>query len=66
MPAAEDSPEDKQKKSDLLSLVQRLKIEQAGDKGTFSVDYPAVKLSELLREQIAEAAQGAANFGSDR
>ncbi len=66
MPAAEDSPEDKQKKSDLLSLVQRVKIEQAGDKGTFSVDYPAAKLSELLREQIAEAAQGAANFGSER
>ncbi len=66
MPAAEDSPDDKQKKSDLLSLVQRLKIEQAGDKGTFSVDYPAAKLSGILREQIAEAAQEAANFGSER
>lgn len=66
MPSAEDSPEDKQKKTDLLALVQRVKIEQAGDKGTFSVDYPAAKLSGLGREQIASAAQEAANFGSGR
>ncbi len=54
MPAAEDTPEDAAKKADLLALVQRLKIEQAGDRATFEITYPAAKAAELLKKEIAD------------
>ena len=66
MPADQDSPEDARKKADLLGLVQRIKIEQDGDKGTFSVDYPAAKVVENVREMIADAAKDAVDLGTGR
>ena len=55
MPAAEDTPEDAAKKADLLALVQRLKIEQAGDRATFEITYPAAKAAELVKKEIADS-----------
>ena len=66
MPSPEDSPEDAAKKADLLALVQRVRIAQDKDKGSFAVDYPSAKVVESLRAQIADAAKDAIDLGTGR
>ena len=66
MPSPEDSPEDAGKKADLLALVQRVRIAQDKDKGSYAVDYPSAKLVESLRAQIADAAKDAIDLGTGR
>ncbi len=58
MPAEEDTPEDAAKKADLLAVVQRLKLEQTGDRASLDIVFPAAKAAELLRKQIAEGQFG--------
>ncbi len=58
MPSPEDTPEDAAKKADLLALVQRLKIEQLGDRATLDISYPAAKAAELMKKEIADGQFG--------
>jgi hypothetical protein len=58
MPSPEDTPEDAAKKADLLAVVQRLKLEQAGDRASLDIAFPAAKAAELVRKQIAEGQLG--------
>jgi hypothetical protein len=58
MPAEEDSPEDAAKKADLLAIVQRLKLEQTGDRASLDILFPAAKAADLLRKQVAEGEFG--------
>jgi len=58
MPSQEDTPEDAAKKADLLAVVQRLKIDQAGDRASLDVVFPAAKAAALLRKEFADSTAG--------
>lgn len=58
MPSTEDGPEDAAKKADLLALVQRLKLEQNGDRASLDITYPAAKAAELLKKEMADGQIG--------
>lgn len=58
MPSPEDGPDDAAKKADLLALVQRLKIELAGDRASIDITYPAAKAADLVKKEIADSQLG--------